>query len=317
MAKAKIDNEVFLGLVGFFREQLYREVAQMFEWGGLPDTVPSDYLERNLVRHGYLLYYDDPVIGNDILRCQVMGYNRHQLPTKARTFSPNTIDENITVDRNILRIADGGDVKERFNPLTDGCVILNMEFGQSLELIVDFYAEQLAMSQQAFNTNLLYANIPYIFQVSNIDTKQSIEKMFRDIYSGKPLIIMDSQVFADNKERAGIPTGIPFICKELLDIQNEIKMRFKQAIGFDTAGVDKAERVNTIEVNSNNQHTDTVVDIMLKQRIIAKDNINAFFGVNLTVKLSNEPEQQKMEEGDEEDGTSDSGVDETTNNSKI
>jgi hypothetical protein len=61
-------------------------------------------------------------------------------------------------------------------------------------------------------------------------------------------------------------------------------------LGFNTAGVDKAERVNTLEVQSNDQYTQTVRDIMLQQRQLAAESINKFFGVNVTVSI-NEPEE--------------------------
>jgi hypothetical protein len=75
-------------------------------------------------------------------------------------------------------------------------------------------------------------------------------------------------------------------------------MKFRETVGFNTAGVDKAERVNTLEVQSNDQYTQTVRDIMLQQRQLAAESINKFFGVNVTVSI-NEPEQptQQPEEG--------------------
>lgn len=298
--------------INFFREQLYRELSHMFEWTGLPQTVPQDYLERNLVRYGFVLYYEDEDIGQDILRCQVMGYNRHELPIWARTFTPNTTTtEKTTIDRNIKRLADHKDIVSMFNPKTDGVVIMNMAFGQSLAQIVDHYAERLALAQQAFDTNLLWANIPYIFQTASDETRLSIERMFSKIFNGEPFIIADKDLFADNKDRTGVPTAIQYIGKELLDTLNEIMMKFREAVGFNTAGVDKAERVNTLEIKSNDQHTQSVLQIMLRQRQIAAEAINAFFGQSITVDIVAPPQEYtgdgviEDDEEDEEFGTDD------------
>lgn len=297
--------------VHYFREQLYRELSNMFEWQGLPTTVPSDYLERNLVRYGYVLYYEDEEIGQDVLRCTVLGYNRHELPVQARTFTPNTTDSRITVTRNIKRLADYENIEMDFDRLQDGVLITNMEYGQNCGQIVDHFAKRLALATQAFDTNLMWSNLPYIFQTSSDETKLSIEQMFNKIFTGEPFVIVDKDLFVDNKDRTGVPTGIQFICKELLDVYNEIMMKFRETVGFDTAGVDKAERVNTLEVKANRGHSRSVCEIMLAQRRKAVEDINAFFGQNIKVNLLGEDEDEELEEWEEEeDGTGDNGIEE-------
>lgn len=314
MARPKVptipDDKLF-----YFKEQLYRELAHMFEWTGLPQTVPQDYLERNLVRYGYVLYYADEELGQDILRCEVVGYNRHDLPVQARTFTPNTIGERTTISRNIKRLADSATAIEDFDPTKDGVLIMNMSNGyaakgQHMGLIVDHFAQRLALAQQAFDTNLLWANVPYIFQTNTDETRLSIEKMFSEIFTGKPFIIADKSLFNDNKDKTGVPSGIQYIGKELMDTMNEIMMKFRETVGFNTAGVDKAERVNTLEIQSNDQHTKSVLQIMLGERQKAAEAINAFFGTSITVDIVAPPELKPMEEEEEEDGSDDSGAEE-------
>jgi hypothetical protein len=82
-------------------------------------------------------------------------------------------------------------------------------------------------------------------------------------------------------------------------------------LGFNTAGVDKAERVNTLEVQSNDQYTQTVRDIMLQQRQLAAESINKFFGVNVSVSI-NEPEAANTDrKGGQDNGTGNSGTGQT------
>jgi hypothetical protein len=294
--------------INYFREQLYRELSHLFEWKGLPQTVPQDYLERNLVRYGYVLFYEDENIGHDVLRCEVIGYNRHELPVSARTYTPTTTGEVMPqITRNIKRLADSKTAIEDFDPTKDGVLISNMEYGQNAGRIVNHFAERLALAQQAFDTNLLWANVPYIFQTATDETRLSIEKMFSEIFSGLPFVITDKSLFTDNKDRSGLPTGIKFIGKELMDVHNEIMMKFRETVGFNTAGVDKAERVNTLEIKSNDQHTESVLQIMLQQRQLACEAINAFFGCSCSVSLYADLEQIEEEEG-EEDGTGNSGA---------
>src|SRR5690606_19058537 len=120
-----------------------------------------------------------------------------------------------------------------------------------------------------------------IFQVDSDEMRLSIERMFANIFGGKPFTIVDKHLLASNQDRTGVPAGIPYIGKELMDTRNEIMMKFRETVGINTAGVDKAERTNTLEITSNAQHTKTVLQIMLEQRQIACDNINAFYGLNV------------------------------------
>ena len=306
--------------INYYREQLYQQLAHMFTWDGLPQTVPNDYIERNLVRHGYVLFYEEESIGLDVLRATVLGWNRHDLPVLARTWSTTTNSEvHPQIERTIKYLSDSEDSIEQFDPTKDGVLIMNMAFGENCTSIVDHFAQRLALVQQAFDTNLLWANVPYIFQTSSDETRLSIEKLFSDIFTGKPFTIVDKELFVDNKDRTGVPTGITFIGKDLMDVQNEIMMKFKQTVGFDTAGVEKAERVLQAEIDSNTQHTKSVLQIMLEQREKACEAINAFFGTNITVALVGQKElEEQAEESHEEleggdgNGTGDSGTEEIT-----
>ena len=69
------------------------------------------------------------------------------------------------------------------------------------------------------------------------------------------------------------------------------------------------------EIDSNTQHTKSVLQIMLEQREKACEAINAFFGTNISVTLVGQKEMEEaaeeMEEG-EDNGTGDSGTEEVT-----
>ena len=299
--------------IHYFKEQLFSELAHMFTWEGLPENIPVDYLERNLIRNGFVMFYEDEVIGSDILRCTASGYNRHQFPTIARAVTSSDDMQDYSQERVIKRLSDGTAAVEQFDKATDCVLIQNMDYGENLNDIIDHFAARLALAQQSFDTNLMWTNVPYIFKVENEEMRLSIEKLFSEIFSGVPFVVTDKMLFAQNADRTGLPTDIKFIGKELLDILNEIMMKFRERVGFDTAGVDKAERLVTAEVKSNNQHTRTCLEIMLRQREIAAANLNAFYGLTVTVKATGEEEQaedmtQTLDEGGGENGANNGGI---------
>lgn len=304
---ARQDKFQMWHLENYYKEQLLRELGQMFKWKNLPESVPEDYLERTLVRSGYGLFYYSDEIGIDFLKCTATGYNRHNQPTQGRTWTPNTEGTAFNVTRNIKRLTDGEKEVEQFDQMKDGVLIQNMEYGQNMQYIVDFYARRLAKAQNAFDNSLTWANIPYIFTTDNDDTKLSLERMFVSAQEGKPFIIADKMLFADNKERAGVPTSIPYIGKELMDTINEIMMKFRETVGFNTAGVDKAERVNTLEIKSNDEHTYSVLNIMLKQRKIACEAANKFFNLSMEVGLAADMDLEEIEPYFEDEEENDNG----------
>ena len=292
-------------ILQFYERQLYRELSHMFEWHNLPKSIPVDYLETQLVKTGKVMFYYDDLIGHDVLMCEATGYNRHNLPTQARAFTPNTEGQETMVERNIVWLSDG-ELTE-FDKEKSCVLIRNREDGQGMRDIVEHYAHRLALTQIALDTNLVWANIPFYFQVDSDEMRISIEKMFANLLTGKPFIMVDKYLFKDNQDKTGLPTDIPFIAKEIMDVRNEIMMKFREDVGIDTTGVDKAERVGKFEVDSNKQYTKTVLQIMLEQRQIACENINHFFGLDISVSVVGQ-EFLDHEEGGGEDGEGDGGT---------
>src|SRR5699024_8526881 len=134
--------------------------------------IPIDYLEHNLIRHGTVMYYEHEDIGEDVLRAEATGFNRHHMPTQARTFNPTTNQEVQTqIFRNVKRLTDGDHAIENFDRLKDCVLINNMQHGQNAGHIVDHFAIRLAYVQQAIDTNMMWANVPYIFQTTSDDTR--------------------------------------------------------------------------------------------------------------------------------------------------
>ena len=284
-------------ILTFYRNKLTREVTNLFEWEGVPDGIPVDYLERALVLKGRVMFfYDDEAYGFMALESQVRGFNMYNKPTTAFSVVPNTEGKKTHYERKILYGHNEMVEKE------DGCVLINnMYGGESLTSIIDHFAKRLALVQMAFDTNALWQNKPVVFSTTNEGTRLSIEKFFNNIMNGEPWVVVDKELLA--KENGIIPevVDVPFILDKLYDTKNEIYAEFRHTVGIDTAGIDKKERVLTGEIDANKQSIETCLQIMLSQREIACKQINKFFGLNMSVKAR----------GEVENGPSDSGIEDT------
>lgn len=292
--------------VMFFKNKLYREIQQLFEWTGLPEELPYDYMEYSLTHDGRVMFFKDEKFGHMALACYTEGINVYGKPTRARSIRLGTEEDLFDVERMIVHRYD------ETMPTEKACVLIeNMYGGESMESIIDFYARRLALLQQAFDTNALWQNLPPIFTTNTEAMKLSIEKMFSDIMTGQPWIVMD-------KEMLNGSTGIPveFIAiqsrlADLFDAMNEVYSAFKETVGINSPGADKKERLLKDEVNSNNQSIQTCAEIMLSSRKIACEEIKKVFGLDITVDIRGKKEmEEQAEEAKEEmiNGNRDNGA---------
>lgn len=288
----------------FFERKLYRELSQLFKWDGLPEELPYDYMEKALIHQGKVMFFYDQEYGNMALACYTDGVNVYGKPINARAIRFTTEDGMADYSRLISYR-----YKKDLTDKNKVCVVIeNMYGGEPMVEIVEFYAQRLAMLQQAFDTNTIWQNLPPIFTASSPDMVLSIKTMFSAITEGKPWVILDKEMLVAGK---GIPVEYIDVKNKLADIydaMNEIYGSFKETVGINSPGADKKERLLTDEVNANNQSIQTCLQIMLSCREVACEEIKKVFGLDITVSASGS-DNEEIEE-DEEDGSSDDGTQE-------
>ncbi len=277
----------------YFKDKLIREVTNLFEWEGLPEGIPVDYLERSLILKGRVMFFYEPkAYGYMALESQIRGVNLYNKPTEAFSVAPNDEGMATTFTRKILY--GHHDLVEK----EEGAVLINnMYGGESLRGIIDHHAYRLALVQLAFDTNALWQNKPVTFSTPTEKTRLSIEKFFTNIIEGKPWTIVDNTLLTKESGVISEVIDVPFLLDKLYDAKNEIYAEFRHTVGIDTPGIDKKERVLVDEVKSNEQSIETCLQIMLSQREIACEQINKHFGLNVSVKVRGEKENGNSNNG--------------------
>lgn len=262
----------------FYYNKLMRELSQLFKWENLPPEIPYDYMEKALIHTGRVMYFYDNDMGYMTLACHADGINVYGKPIRATAIRIGTNEGMMNYKRKIIHRYDENIEKDK------ACVVIeNMYDGDSMAVIVSFYAKRLANLQRAFDTNSLWQNLPPIFTALNDDMKLSINKLFTQILSGKPWTIVDKEMLMGGK---GVPVqyiDIKSKLAELYDAMNEVYNSFKETVGIDSPGADKKERLITDEVNSNKQSIQTCLQIMLTTRQVACEEINDVFDANISV----------------------------------
>lgn len=285
----------------FFANKLIREVSNMFKYdGGLDGVIPVDIMEYNLIKTGRIMFFDVEEYGYLALPCTGYGFDFYGRITQAQSIALGKGAPSQVYKRTVVR--------EFMDEYPDSkCVVCeNMLFGESLMSIINFYAERMARVWASLDLNLLWQNIAPIISVADDDIRLSIEKMLQDIWTGKPVVIIDKMMKLDaDSVKAGL-VEVPPIFNELYQMHQQIYADFKATIGINTAGTVKESGVAESEVRSNSQNLQTCLEVMLSQREKFVKEVNAVYGTNYSVRVTgaeNEYEEV-LENGDSDDRAS-------------
>lgn len=278
---------------------LFNVLLARFDWDGLPDSVPQEFLEGILIcngtcgfgmdEYGSGNYYAVPGSYND----EIKGY----LPTHYTGQITN-----VRVSGEV-----GKDIAVGWNNSTLHPDLILMQYASILS--------EIDVSEKA---NVLYARFMRIPKVHDQKEKQAILDAIKNISDGK----MDAWV-SDNIHADELIDGVkeePFL--DLTDIdkidklqylnqyRDNIIKRFFQIYGQKSQVTSKMAQMSVKEAGANDSLSMILTLDALRQREKFCDDINRLFGMNVSVKLSKcwndeleEMEQDDLaEQGEIEDG---------------
>lgn len=232
-----------------------------FEWEGLPDTVDPKYLERYLFDYGKAIFFRDPGMSYMCLRADDTGkVNVYGEPlsyhaTGFQYHREYSTDQAVIIENNPLRIAT--------------------------ESIVMMYVNKLTEAERTMDTNIKKVKIPWVFACDENDVL-TVKQLFRKIDGNEPCIIADKRLNLDSLNV--FKTESRFLCNELMDYSRSVENELLTFLGINNVAIDKKERVNVDETNSNNEIINSFADIQLTSRELACERINEMFKLNVSVK---------------------------------
>lgn len=232
-----------------------------FEWEGLPDLIKPKYIERYLFDHGKCIFFKDPQMSYMCLEAQDMGkYNVNHEPLYYR--------------------AVGFQYQKEYS--IDDCVIIdNNPMRKATHDFVMFYVNKLTEAERTMDVNVKRCKTPYIIACDDKDVL-TFKRIFQQIDGNVPAIYADKGL---NLEALNVlKTEAKFLGNELMDYKKSVENELLTFLGFDNLAVDKKERVNLSEANSNNEITDSFADLQLKSRELACEEINKKYDLNVSVK---------------------------------
>lgn len=235
--------------------------CSLFEWEGLPDDIKPRHIEELLFKYGKAIFFKDPKMTHMCLKVDDVGkYNVNGDPLKY--------------------LATGFGYHKHYN--ADDCVIIeNNLFRLPTEEVIMFYVNKLTEAERTMDVNVKSVKTPFIIACDDKDVL-TFKRIFQQIDGNTPAIYADKGLNLDALNV--LKTDGKFLGNDLMDYKKSVENELLTFLGLNNLAVDKKERVNVDEANSNNELTESFADLQLKARQTACKEINEMYGLKITVK---------------------------------
>lgn len=243
------------------------KTQSMFEYEGLPDSIPQKELERLLQTTGNAF-----VTSVDGILYALSGGKGGEPDVYGR---PTLY----TVANPALKLNKTYDIQK------EGVLIENDSNGESLLPLIGRYAVLHTDGLISLNTASILTRITMLISASDDKTKQSAEEFLRKIQDGEFSIIGENAFFKGVNMQTAPTTNSVYIT-QLIELVQYYKASMYNELGLNANYNMKRERLNLGEVSMNVDVLLPYVDNMLKERQNAVEKINVMFDTEISVKLA-------------------------------
>lgn len=237
----------------------------IFEWKGLEEISPSltsEIIEETLFDKGSCLFFKDDNLG--YMALPVVPANRlnvYRKPTNFRAIGNNYTKE-YDVDNSVL--------------------IKNNTLKKATFDIVDYYTSKLADIELTKDLHRNAHKMPLVLECTE-DTQLTAKNIFKKIHSNEPVIFKNRTRGEGEVGVNVLNANVTYINDKLEDDYHNYEARILTALGLDNYVEDKKERVQSAEVESQQEYIISSFRASLNERKKACEAINKMFGLNLSV----------------------------------
>ncbi len=251
-----------------------------YEWGALPEGILERHIERELFGRGFSSFFRHPRMSYMTLPCDSTGrLNVYGDPLRYRATGQNFTFE--------------------FNA-EDGVIIENNKLRLPTHDFLMFYVNKLAEAERTMDVNVKANKTPVVVLCDDKDVL-SFKRIFQQVDGNSPAVFADRSLNLDNMQALDLKAK--FLGNELMDYKKSVENELLTFLGINNIPAEKKERLITDEANSNNQLIDSFFELGLEARQRACEEINALYGLNVTVKrrervINNESVNTVEKDGD-------------------
>ena len=260
----------------------------MFEWNGLPDTIPQHYLEFLLQTVGSVGIIKEQdklfaVYGN---AGGVRNYN----------YEPATFivsNPYLLIQSKAYNIYYGKDttisspIKETIKTDGDCVLITNDVMRTGLIPMSRFYASQLIENTITKNLTTIIARAMYIFAAGDDDIREDFNDLIQSLIDGEIKALLAEGILGDGAKElvATLPyaTDMHKAITDLIENEQYIRSMWLNEHGLQSNYNMKRESLNSNESQLNKDAVIPYPDTMLNMRRLGAKRMNELFGTNITV----------------------------------
>lgn len=263
----------------YWFSKLLNVCLKMFEYDGLPESLPARELELNLLITGHAVVLVAPGTQGELFTplTSVAGVSRYYQPEWAVWSNPDILNsgQRWFFDKDCINIWNCSLQESMWYIPLDG----------SMYTFICRYARQLADIESSINmytVNTRATSMP----VSDDNTvKESIKLFFKKLIKGERAIVTDSTIVEKFRSVNILEGHLNDTLNDLLVARDKILEQFYRDIGIRMYNPKRAQ-VTESELESNDQLLLICHDDMLKCRQEGIEKVNEMFGTNISIKLN-------------------------------
>ena len=249
-----------------FKAVMFDKTLSMFDWEGLPESLPEVELEKLLQLNGFAVIaeYEGKLYAFD---AGFKGQNAYNRPTHAIINNP-ALHFSATLE------------------LDKDCVLIkNDDMQQGLTKVYDKYGQMLIENEITMLINDYNKRIPFTISASDDSTIASAKAYLQKIIDGSIGVIGENKLFKSLNINQASTTSVTDFA-DLYGYHQFLTAELNNLIGLATNNNMKRERLTTNEIEVNKNASYPFTDNMLRNRQTAVDKINELFNTDIKVEYS-------------------------------
>lgn len=157
-----------------------------------------------------------------------------------------------------------------------------------IDLLND-YSNKLAEFDKTVSVALSNANVNLLGFACSKKEADELRTAYAAATEGEPLIVLDRSKEPTDKKDLLVPFtnhDTASLLDRLLTARRAVLNQFLTDIGINNANIDKKERLNSDEVNANNEELEALISVIYENIKEGFEQVNKVFGLNWSVELN-------------------------------
>ena len=254
---------------GFYIRMLFEKCLGMFEYSGLPKSLPASEIEKNLMWFGFTGVFNDKKYGLTAVTGGLSGIDQYYRPIKMTYAQPVLGSGELNINENCIVI---------YNTQSD--VINPYGFSE----LIKRYARLLTDIDSSIDIQIINSRATKLNSVSNDMIAIAVNNAMKALESGETYTVNQKSIL-DGWTPKDWNTAHPDTLEKLIDAKQSLLNAFLEEIGVKSIN-EKRERMISNEVSADNQLLMVNTDDLLYMRTQGVNEINEMFGTNISVKLN-------------------------------